>query len=982
MIHAGRDGSGAVAALMRQQATLARFGQLALRSQSLDEILSEACGLVSEALGTDLAKVLELQEDDATLLVRSGVGWKPGVVGHIRVPAEEASSAGHALLTGEPVVSSDIDRERRFSVPDFLRDNGVRALVNVVIIGGEGRRPYGVLEVDSRTPRQFGDDDIAFLRTYANLLAAAVDRLRALEETRRNAAFFRGVLKASPDWIKVLDADGTLRFMNEDGLGLGDADAPAGAIGRDFAALWPAEEAGKIRTAIADASAGKVTRAEGYCPTAQGTPRWWEVSFAPMPDADGQIRQLVGVSRDITARHRAQLEAETARAQLYVEREFLDTLIRKAPIGISITDAATGASTVLNDFAKKMLGHDELGVSEERYRAYGAVHADGRPYAIGDYPTMRALRCGETVREELMIYRYGGAGTHGTTRRLAVSSTPVRNADGAIVAAMSIVQDIENDLLREEALQQAKEQLETEVERGTQDLRDSRDFARLALSAVGGVGVWTFDAASGHYVCSEAIAELYGLDPERAAAGVIRAEFLGNVHPADADRLAALLADGDLHSGSIEMEYRIRHPDGSLRWVLSRSHTYTDGAGRMVRRVGIGVETTSQRQLEEQLRQSQKMEAVGQLTGGLAHDFNNLLTGITGSLELLQARVTQGRFNSLDRYIAAAQGAAGRAAALTHRLLAFSRRQTLAPTPTDVNRLVVDLEELVRRTVGPSIAVEVAGGPGLWPALVDPNQLENALLNLCINARDAMPDGGRLTIETGHRIIDAGMARDLEMPPGEYLTLSVTDNGSGMPPEVIARAFDPFFTTKPIGQGTGLGLSMIYGFARQSGGQVRIYSELGQGTTVCLYLPPHYGDAVRADAAPALSAAPRTDRGETVLVVDDEPTVRMLVAEVLDELGYITLEAQDGAAGLHVLRSDARIDLLVTDVGLPGGMNGRQVADAGRALRPDLKVLFITGYAENAVLSHGHLDPGMQVMTKPFAMEGIASRIREMLRSS
>ncbi len=382
--------------------------------------------------------------------------------------------------------------------------------------------------------------------------------------------------------------------------------------------------------------------------------------------------------------------------------------------------------------------------------------------------------------------------------------------------------------------------------------------------------------------------------------------------------------------------------------------------------------------LNERLRQSQKMEAVGQLTGGLAHDFNNLLTGITGSLDLLQARIAQGRISDVGKYVAAAQGAAKRAAALTHRLLAFSRRQTLDPKPVDVNKLVAGMEEMVRRTVGPAIAVEVVGKAGLWLALVDENQLENALLNLCINARDAMPDGGRITIETANKWLDVRASKQRDLPEGQYLTLCVTDTGTGMTPEVIERAFDPFFTTKPLGEGTGLGLSMIYGFARQSNGQVRIYSELGQGTTMCIYLPRHVGRAVAAEPEQAAEVA-RAGHGETVLVVDDEPTIRMLVNDVLADFGYGAIEAVDGASALKVLQSSARVDLLVTDVGLPGGLNGRQVADAGRSLRPGLKVLFITGYAENAAVGNGHLDHGMRVLTKPFAMDALASRIRDMI---
>ncbi|HEY0203028.1 MAG TPA: ATP-binding protein [Acetobacteraceae bacterium] len=394
----------------------------------------------------------------------------------------------------------------------------------------------------------------------------------------------------------------------------------------------------------------------------------------------------------------------------------------------------------------------------------------------------------------------------------------------------------------------------------------------------------------------------------------------------------------------------------------------TDVTGRLREQAALAA-------VQEALRQSQKMEAVGQLTGGLAHDFNNLLTGITGSLELLGTRLAQGRIGEVDRYVAAAQGAAKRAASLTHRLLAFSRRQTLDPKPTDMNRLVAGMEELVRRTMGPAVVVEVVGVTELWTTLVDPGQLESALLNLCINARDAMPDGGKITVETGNRWLDERTARARELPTGQYVSLCVSDTGVGMPAEVMARAFDPFFTTKPIGMGTGLGLSMVYGFVRQSGGQAHITSKPGQGTTVCLYLPCYLGMAEDVDGAAVAAEAPRAGRGETVLVVDDEPTVRMLMTEVLEDLGYTVIEAADGPAGLWVLQSDARVDLLVTDVGLPGGMNGRQVADAARMVRPGLKVLFITGYAENAVLSHGQLEAGMHVLTKPFAMEALARRI-------
>ncbi len=555
-------------------------------------------GLKSDRLlGTDLAKVVELQEDGKTLVVRAGVGWKPGVIGVATITAEHDTSEGHALRTGEPMISPDIATETRFKYSQFLIDNNVRAVANVLIIGGQGKPPFGILQIDSREPRQFTESDTLFLRSYANLLAAAVDRLRqrlALEE------------------------------------------------------------------------------------------------------------RVAERTRDLTEAN-AKLQAEAA------ERE----------------------------------------------------------------------------------------------------------------------------------------------------------------------------------------------------------------------------------------------------------------------------------RVEETLRQSLKMEAVGQLTGGLAHDFNNLLAGISGSLGLMRMRAAQGRTAEIDRFIEIAMTSVNRAAALTHRLLAFSRRQTLDPKPTNVNQLVGGMEELFIRTVGPAIEVETKLATDLWPALCDPNQLENAMLNLVLNARDAMPDGGHLLIETRNSIFpnspEASKVPLGKVLIGEHMGLFVTDTGEGMPPNVIERAFDPFFTTKPTGEGTGLGLSMIYGFVQQSGGHVLLSSEKGQGTMVSIYLPRHFGAVDGVAEGDAETMPPQVEPGTVVLLVEDELTVRVVVTEVLSDLGYMVLEADNSQSGLRILETRARIDLLVTDVGLPGGMNGRQLADAARERRPGLKVLFLTGYAESAAVGNGLMEQGMEVMTKPFDLEKFVAKVEGMI---
>jgi PAS domain S-box-containing protein len=428
---------------------------------------------------------------------------------------------------------------------------------------------------------------------------------------------------------------------------------------------------------------------------------------------------------------------------------------------------------------------------------------------------------------------------------------------------------------------------------------------------------------------------------------------------------------------------RFLHKDGSYRHMSWLANSSEDGliysSGRDLtgeREQAMALEAT-----QERLRHSQKMEAVGQLTGGIAHDFNNLLTGITGSLEVMQSRISQGRLEDIERYIDQAHGAAKRAAALTHRLLSFSRRQTLDPKPVSPILLIGGMADLIGRTAGPEIELDVAADDAPWPILVDQNQLENALLNLCLNARDAMPDGGRISIRTANVTLDEAAAKDQDLPPGDYLALSVSDTGMGMTADIMGQAFDPFFTTKPLGLGTGLGLSMVYGFVRQSGGQVAIVSEPDKGSTVTIFLPRFMGEVEESGEVAWAAVEAQAGDGETVLVVDDEPLVRMLVVEVLEEAGYRTLEADDGRSGLDILESPVRIDLLVSDVGLPGGMNGRQMADAARVRRPDLKVLFITGYAANAVVSKGQLDQGMAVLVKPFDLDELGAKVHQMMHA-
>jgi len=532
-----------------------------------------------------------------------------------------------------------------------------------------------------------------------------------------------------------------------------------------------------------------------------------------------------------------------------------------------------------------------------------------------------------------------------------------------------------------------------------EDLLESQQRLQHTLKA-GRLGSWQLDVEFLTLNCSAISKSHFGRAEHQPFS---YADWLQTVYPQDQPRMqSALQLSLDLADDFV-IEFRNTWPDGSIHWVDARARAICAGNGKVISLAGVTSDITERKQAESQLRrlnetleqeveertsqlrhneevlrQSQKMEAVGQLTGGIAHDFNNMLTGIIGSLELLRRRLARGRTEDLDGLIDLGVTSANRAAALTHRLLAFSRRQSLDSKPVEMNQLVNSMAELLHRSVNESIRLEMILNEQLWTAEADPNQLESALLNLVLNARDAMPDGGLLLIETSNRRLDHAFTLDHEnLLPGDYVVLSVSDTGCGMPESVISRAFDPFFTTKPIGQGTGLGLSMIYGFSKQSRGHVSIKSEVDHGTTVQLFLPRYQGEQHQDEHAQANSAVRARD-GETVLIVEDDPAVRALVSEVLGELGYNFVQASDADGALPIIESTQRIDLLISDVGLPG-MNGRQLAEIAQQLRPELKVLFITGYAEHAAVRAGFLDPGMQLITKPFAFDHLTAKVREMI---
>ncbi|WP_244997042.1 GAF domain-containing hybrid sensor histidine kinase/response regulator [Pseudomonas viridiflava] len=710
-------------ALLRQRKVLAEFGELALISPDLDIVINSACARAGEALGTHLAKFIQITPDRGQMWVRNGVGWKPGIVGQLRLPLKKGCPEWHSLHINQPVISTDAVQDTRFKLHPFQTDHQVKAFVNVIVYAPHDQSPIGIFQVDSRVSRAFSDRDVDFLRSYANLIAGCFERFRitdALKATearlRESERQYRIAVQLNPQIPWTADTQGTITSLDH---------------------RW-SDFSGVLR----EKTLGQGWRQSTHPDDMSMIIQQWRQSVATLQPFDIQVR------------------------------------LRKA---------------------------------------------------MGEYHWYRVRAFPDLDDEGLCRQWYG------------------------------TVEDINERVQLESVLRQWNDHLEERIAERTRQLQEEQR--------------------------------------EREAA-------------------------------------------------------------------------------EAKLRQSQKMEAVGQLTGGIAHDFNNLLGSISASLELMRLRLDSQRYSEVDKYQALAMTAVKRAAALTARLLAFSRLQPLEPQVLDPSAVVASMEDMIRRTMGPTIQVTCQLS-SVGNINCDLNQLENALLNLSINARDAMPKGGTLTLCTQRLEPDEAMAVAEDLQPLPYVLISVIDDGCGMDEEVLRRAFDPFFTTKKLGQGTGLGLSMIYGFTRQSGGQVRIQSESGVGTTVTMYFPVDQR-TVEQTADTTYAAMPeKTGNGEVILIVDDETGVREIAADLLSDQGYDVFEAADCISALEQARTLDRLDLLITDIGLPGPMNGIMLAQELTASRPALKVLFITGYTKAEGITEGQSLGKM--LFKPFSLIEFSDSVKSIL---
>lgn len=829
------------------------------------------------------------------------------------------------------------DRVAVAEIADALRNN-VPVVVDLVNQKRDGT-PFwnrvtisNVCDADGRVMFRLGtQSDVSC--EHGDVSAAEQLRLSRLKlaEAREQLRVAQAIAGAAGAWewdisSGVFVAD--LRFANL--YGLDPASAAQGMPAASFFAPVYPDDRMRLRIAVAGALNGAEVFARDYRVVVGGTVRWVSARGRTYLDEQDRPVRFSGVLADITDQKRVEEQLRIAQTA--------------GGVGSFEYLSGYGTAEVSEQFCR-LLGL-QLAASLP-IRTINALVLDGDPLlvqvrhdaeALGPASYEARIRRADTSDERWLVVR-------GEYRR----------GEAGGVRFIGVVYDITSIKRSEEQLRLLAETLELRVAARTEERDRLWRLSRDLLQIVGPEGLYRAVNPAWQVLLGYSEAELIG-QPSDAV-----------IHPDDRDLVKEQMAALARGETTTDFDCRLAAKDGSYRWINWTVMPEGDAT------YGIGRDVTQRKALEEQLRQSQKMEAVGQLTGGLAHDFNNMLTGILGGIDMVRRRLAQGRMTDVDRFLEAAMQSGQRAAALTHRLLAFSRRQTLDSRPIDVRRLIFSTDDLLRRTLGEQISLDIEIATGLWLAVADENQLESAILNLALNARDAMPQGGRLAISARNvQLSRANLLNSDRATPGDYVEIMVADTGMGMPPDVLAKAFDPFYTTKPIGQGTGLGLSMIYGFVQQSQGHVTIESTVGQGTAVRLYLPR---DAEQhAEAAHPLPATAVQGSGETVLVVEDDASVRLLVLQLLQELGYRSVEAEDGRQAVPILETAMHFDLMISDVGLPG-LNGRQLADIARKSRPDLPILFMTGYAQQAVDQAQFLDRGMEIITKPFDVELFSQRV-------
>jgi PAS domain S-box-containing protein len=785
------------------------------------------------------------------------------------------------------------------------------------------------------------------------------DQKRAEEAIQESEGRLRAIADALPFLISYLDGDQIFRFINKPYEAWFERPLSE-IVGHSVSEVMGPAMYKARRPFIERALAGERLSYEADFPRSGGTVQT-EIVHIPHRDAGGHILGLYTVVMDVTAR-------KLAERVLSESEERFRSIADSAPVPMWVS-RLDGLRQFVNRAYHEFLGVSFVDALNFDWRK--ALHPDDLERVLGEQ------RAGEGSRKPFVLearYRRHD----GQWRWLRSESQPRWGPAGEHIGFIGVAHDITASKEAERALTELNETLERRIEDRTQQLAASEALIQTFFKHSSECHAVIVEDSDGRFRYAEvnpATLRLYGKTREEVVGRTLEA-VLGVAGAAEIGaHLAACLQAG--------APYRYeRTLDDAVIEAIVTAAPQEPGA---LRRVIVSAhDVTERRRLAQQLQQSQKMEALGQLTGGVAHDFNNLLTLVVGGLDIIGRQMANLpdplALTRMERGRDMAMQGARRAASLTTRLLTFSRQQALTPQALDANKLVADVCELLRRTLGETIVLETMLGDGLWRTYADANQLENALLNLGLNARDAMPVGGRLVIETANALLDKAYVSSLNesIEPGEFVLIAVTDTGAGMDKTTQERAFEPFFTTKEVGKGTGLGLSQVYGFARQSAGHVRIYSEIGEGTTVKIYLPRSVSDAEKSVTDASNDVSRWTGR-ERILVVEDDDSLRGYASEILEELGYRVLSASDGVAALEILGREDRIDLLLTDVVMPGGLNGRQLADKATFLRPFLRVLYMTGYTRDPIIHQGRLDAEINLISKPFSFKELAAKVRQRL---